>query len=136
MLGVVIAIQTFGDFLGFNSHCHVFCANGCFDEKGLFRVAPRFGPKGLKAIFEHNLLRMPLSKGKFTPDLINLLRSWQHSGFQVYAGPRILSRKEEAMKDLARYIIRTSFSQERMTYQLEESTVIYESKDGRRCLIP
>jgi len=62
MPGAVIAIQTclcvaarrqaFGDLLGFNPHCHVLCTDGCFDEKALFRVAPRFGSEGLKAIFE------------------------------------------------------------------------------------
>ena len=38
---------------------------------------------------------------------------------------------ETAMENLARYIIRASFSQERMTYFPGESKVIYESKDGR-----
>jgi len=28
---------------------------------------------------------------------INLLKSWRHSGFQVFGGPRIHSRKKEAM---------------------------------------
>jgi len=32
---------------------------------------------------------------------------------------------------LARYIIRASFSQERMTYLHEESKVLYESTDGK-----
>ena len=53
MPGAAIGIQTFGDLLGFNPHCHVLCTDGCFDEKGLFRVAPRFASEGLKAIFEH-----------------------------------------------------------------------------------
>jgi len=35
------------------------------------------------------------------------------------------------MENLARYIIRTSFFQERMTYIPEESKVIYKSKDGK-----
>ena len=35
------------------------------------------------------------------------------------------------MEHLARYIIRASFSLERMTYLSEESTVIYESKDAK-----
>lgn len=60
--GAVIAIQTFGDLLGFNPHCHVLCTDGCFDEKALFWVSPRFGPEGLKAIFEHKVFRMLLSK--------------------------------------------------------------------------
>ena len=48
--GAVIAIQTVGDFWGFNPHCHILCTDGCFDGKGLFRVAPRFNPEVLKAI--------------------------------------------------------------------------------------
>ena len=36
------------------------------------------------------------------------------------------------MENLSRYIIRASFSQERMTYLSEESKVIYESKDGEK----
>lgn len=35
------------------------------------------------------------------------------------------------IENLARYIIRASFSQERMTYIPEESKVIYQSKDGK-----
>ncbi len=35
------------------------------------------------------------------------------------------------MENLARYIIRASFSQERMTYIPEESKVIHQSKDGK-----
>jgi len=36
------------------------------------------------------------------------------------------------MEDLARYIIRVSFPQERMTYILEESKGNYQSKDGKQ----
>jgi len=49
----------------------------------------------------------------------------------VFCGPRICSREEKAMENLARYIIRASFSQERMTYVKEESKVVYESKDAK-----
>ena len=35
------------------------------------------------------------------------------------------------MENLARYIVRASFSQERMTYILDESKVVYRSKDGK-----
>jgi hypothetical protein len=34
----VNAIQTFGDFLGFNPHCHMLVADGCFHENGMFSV--------------------------------------------------------------------------------------------------
>jgi hypothetical protein len=75
---------------------------------------------------------MLLGKGKITQDLVVVLRCWQHSGFQVFVGTRILPREEEAMETLARYIIRASFSQERMTYLQEESKALYQSKDGKK----
>jgi len=31
--GAVIAMQTFGDFLGFNPHCHILVMGGCFYGK-------------------------------------------------------------------------------------------------------
>ncbi len=36
------------------------------------------------------------------------------------------------MKNLARYIIRASFSQERMTYLRDESKVVYQGKDAKK----
>jgi hypothetical protein len=50
----------------------------------------------------------------------------------VFVGSRILPREEEAMQELARYIIRASFSRERMTYLPEESRVIYQYKDAQK----
>jgi len=75
---------------------------------------------------------MLLSRKKITEDLIEMMMGWRHSGFNVYCGPRIQPGEEEAMENLARYIIRASFSQERMTYIQEESKVLYRSKDGKK----
>jgi hypothetical protein len=49
--GAVIAMQTFGDFLGFNPHCHILVTDGCFyGDGGMFRVAPPLELKKLEAI--------------------------------------------------------------------------------------
>lgn len=64
-----------------------------------------------------------------------LLDKWRHSGFNVFFGPRILPRQEKSMETLARYIIRTSFSQERMNYHRETGQVEYWSKDGKETKI-
>jgi hypothetical protein len=162
--GAVIAIQSFGDFLGFNSHLHVLSTDGCFYGQGMFRpalarlirfeadkpissttndpllisriirsgpgVAPRFETKHLEEIFRHKVFKMLLSKGKITQDLVNMLMSWRHSGFNVFCGPRIQPGDQQAMENLARYIIRASFSQERMTYIPEESKACPRSRSG------
>jgi endonuclease III len=129
--GAVFAIQSFGDFLGFNPHLHVLCSDGCFYGEGMFRVAPRFDTKPLEKIFRHKVFKMLLSRGKITEDLVEMLMNWRHSGFNVFCGDRIQPGDEKAMENLARYIVRASFSQERMTYIPEESKVLYRSKDGK-----
>jgi hypothetical protein len=87
--GAVIAIQSFGDFLGFNSHLHVLASDGCFYGQGMFRVAPRFETRQLEEIFRHKVFKMLLTKGKITEELIDMLMTWRHSGFNVFCGPRI-----------------------------------------------
>jgi hypothetical protein len=59
-----------------------------------------------------------------------LLSTWRHSGFNIFCGNRIFPDDDTAMENLARYIIRASFSQERMQYLDQEGTVVYTSKDG------
>jgi len=129
--GAAVAIQSFGDFLGFNPHLHILGTEGCFYGNGMFRVAPHFETKHLEEIFRHKVFKMLLSRGKITQDLVSMLLSWRHSGFNVFCGPRIQPGDQQAMENLARYIIRASFSQERMAYIEEESKVSYQSKDGK-----
>jgi hypothetical protein len=129
--GAVIAIQSFGDFLGYNPHAHILLTDGCFHDNGMFRVAPRFDPQALEEIFKHKVFRLLISKGKITEDMVKLLKSWRHSGFHVFCGNRIQPGDKDAMESLARYIIRACFSQERMTYLPAESKVIYVSKNGK-----
>ena len=123
--GAVIAIQTFGDFLGFNPHCHVLVTDGCFYGRGIFRVAPPLDLKKLEAIFRHRVFKMLLAKRRITRDLIAMLSNWRHSGFQVFCGNRLGPKEETSMENLARCIIRASFSQERMQYLEEPSKVVY-----------
>jgi hypothetical protein len=65
------------------------------------------------------------------------MMNWRHSGFNVYCGNAIWPHNEDGLENLARYIIRASFSQDRMTYiPGDESAngvakVNYESKDGK-----
>ena len=134
--GAVIAIQTFGDFLGFNPHCHILVTDGCFyGNKGMFRVAPPLELKKLEAIFRHKVFRMLLNKGKITEEMIRMISAWKHSGFHVFCGNRISPNDETAMENLARYIIRASFSQERMQYLDQEAKVVYTAKDKKTCKV-
>jgi len=74
---------------------------------------------------------MLLNKGKISQEMVKMLSAWKHSGFNAFCGNRILPKDDKAMENLARYIIRASFSQERMQYLEREGTVVYTAKDKK-----
>jgi hypothetical protein len=120
--GAVIAVQRFGDFPErFHPHCHVLCTDGCFYDRGGFRLTPKFHLTALESLFRHRVLRMLLARGKINRELIRIMEGWRHSGFNVYAGPRIHPRQKRSLENLAAYLIRSSFSQQRMTMRFQPS---------------
>jgi hypothetical protein len=135
--GAAIAVHTFGDFLQFNPHLHIIATDGCFSDSGAFTVGPSAVGNDLEDLFRHEVLKMLKAEGKINDAVIENMLSWRHSGFNVYCGPSIWPNDEKALEDLARYIIRACFSQERMTYLPAIDTmdgqgkVIYKSKDRR-----
>ena len=70
-------------------------------------------PSSCARIFRHKVLKLLLSERKITEDLVRMLMSWRHSGFNVFSGPQIYPREGAAMDNLARYVIRASLSQKR-----------------------
>ena len=49
---------------------------------------------------------MLLNKGKITQEMIAMLSTWRHSGFNVFCGQRLFPQDDTAMQNLARYILR------------------------------
>jgi hypothetical protein len=56
--GACVAIQTFGDLLGFHSHLHILISDGCFHENGMFTVSPAIDTKALEQLFRHKVLKL------------------------------------------------------------------------------
>jgi hypothetical protein len=135
--GASIAVHTYGDFLNFNPHMHAIVTDGCFFDGGRFQMAPWITAQDLREAFRHEVLSMLKNEGKITDAVIENMMSWHHSGFHVHIGERIWPEDEKGLENLARYIIRACFSQERMVYiPVEESLdgtakVIYTSKDQK-----
>lgn len=73
-------------------------------------------------------LSMLKRRGLITDRVIKLISNWRHSGFNVYCGDRIYPKDAKSMENISRYIIRVSFSTERLNYIKESSRVIYKSK--------
>lgn len=133
----IISVQTFGDFLNFNPHLHIIAADGCFNKDiGNFICGQIPNSKDLEDIFRYEVLNMLKKEGKINDTTIENMKTWHHSGFNVYCGPSIFPDDQDGITNLAKYIVRAPISQERMFYipAVESldgiAKVIYKSKES------
>ena len=135
--GATITVHTFGDFQEFHCHLHVLATDGCFYGDGSFMAIPKPDAMDLEEAFRYEVLKMLKTEGKINDAIIANMMSWHHSGFNIYCGGTIWPGNEKGLEDLARYLVRASFSKERMAYiSADQSSdniakVIYRSKDGK-----
>ena len=102
--GLVVAVQTFGDFLFWHPHVHVVAAAGVFTPNGDFHLAP---PGGWQELAE----------------------LWRHSGFSADAGEVPLAADDAAgRRRLAEYLVRAPFSLDKITYNAAAGSVLYRSE--------
>jgi hypothetical protein len=134
VLGCVIAVQSFGDFQNFNPHLHIIATDGCFYGTGMFIKGPTPASNDLEDAFRREVFALLKKEGMINDFIIENMMNWHHSGFNVYCGKTLWPDNDEGLENLARYIIRASFSSERMMYIPASETksgaakVIYESK--------
>ena len=68
--GVVMAIQTFGDYVKWNPHLHAIVANGLFTSRGIFHVMPEVSLKPLARIFRAAVFRELRDRGFINDEFI------------------------------------------------------------------
>ncbi len=127
--GVVVTIQTFGDYVRWHPHLHALVADGLFLESGYFYVMPKTNLRPLREIFRALVLKMLKKEGLIDDDFIKMIMKWQHtSGFNVHNEVKIKPEDDKGIENLSQYIIRNTFSLEKLKYEEGDSLVIYRSK--------
>jgi len=127
--GVVLSIHTFGDYPEkFHTHIHAIVSDGLFLKTGAFYVMPDVDLNPLEEIFRAKVFTLLKEEEKIDDDIIKNLMDWRHSGFSVHNKARIARDDEKGRVALAQYIIRNTFSLEKLTYNQEAGMVIYRSK--------
>lgn len=127
--GIIIAIQTFGDYARFHPHLHALVADGLFLESGYFFVMPRVNLHPLAEFFRAHVLKMLKKEGLIDDTFITMIMKWRYtSGFNVHNEVRIKPDDAKGIENLSQYIIRNSFSLEKLKYAKGDSSVIYRSK--------
>jgi len=90
---------------------HILAADGCFSGDGFFYApAINIDRASIEKLFIHSIFKLLLSKSLITERIVKLISSWRHSGFGVYCGKRIYPKEASSTENLAKYIIRASFS--------------------------
>jgi len=125
--GAVMAIHTFGEYLGFHPHLHALVADGLFLRGGWFHVLPKTGIRPLEELFRTRTIAFLVNEGLLPSERARMLLGWKHSGFCVHCSKRVQSHQKEDLERLAQYIIRNPFSIEKMHPDQETGTIIYRS---------
>ena len=87
---MLLAPQSFGSLLNPHPHAHALTSLGVVTRDGIFHSVPDdidFSP--LENLFREEVFKSFLKKERITPERIELLRSWRHSGFSVSSDRRI-----------------------------------------------
>jgi len=71
---------------------------------------------------------MLLRDKKISRELVGKLLSWKNSGFNIHNQVKIQSHDNHGRERLAQYILRSPFSQQKLTYREDTQTVLYRSK--------
>ena len=97
--GLVVSIQTFGDYARWHPHLHVLVADGLFLESGYFFVMPKVDLRPLRELFRGHLLKMLKKEGLIDDAFIRMIMKWRHtSGFNVHNQVRIKPDDEKEGK--------------------------------------
>lgn len=121
-----MVFQTSGEALRFNPHLHSILTDGVLLPGGTFHRLPNFSNEKFTEVFSVKVPALMHRVGLIDYDRIELIQTWEHSGFSVWAGPPMES--DEAVKFIARYIDRGPVSLQKLS--IEDSLVSYLTDDG------
>ena len=121
--GLVIARHTFGEGARFHPHLHAIVTGGGWDSDSRWHTVSGWDRPVLRELFQIEVFRFLLERELLNAERIELIRSWRHSGFDVYVGQAIKPDNRELLEHIARYLLRAPVSLERMWYNPEAGTV-------------
>src|SRR4030043_1446078 len=107
MLGVIAAIQTFGNRMNPHPHLHFLVTEGGVDKAGEFHKVPRIDDTRLAELFAREVLADLVHKKLLSPEWADRLLSWRHTGFNVHSRVRAKTKREAERG--GKYMIRPLF---------------------------
>ncbi|MFC1595540.1 IS3 family transposase, partial [Gemmatimonadota bacterium] len=110
--GLIIARQTFGEGVRFHPHLHAIVTGGGWSEGCTWQPIFGWDRPVLGKLFEAEVFRFLRKRELLSAERMELIRSWRHSGFNVYVGEAIGSGDRQTLEHVARYLLRAPVSLE------------------------
>jgi hypothetical protein len=126
--GIVLAFQSYGDFLRFNPHFHSLILEGGFDEDGNFIFIPITDLVKMKELFRQLVIEYFIDAKLLSQELANNLLSWKHSGLSIDNSIKIAASDNKAREAIAQYMARCPVSFNKIIYEPFKSKVIFKTK--------
>ncbi|MBI2839333.1 MAG: transposase [Acidobacteria bacterium] len=92
---------------------HSVVVAGGFRADGSFEPCPVIHRDTVEKVFQAKVFALLLEKGLIGPELVTKMKSWRHSGFNIYLGPAI--QKIEDGVRVGLYIVRAPAASGRLT---------------------
>ena len=83
--GVALAIHTHGDFSNWQPHIHCLVTAGVADRHGEITPLDLPWPPAAEADFQARILRLLKRRDRLTPEQVEGMLAWAHSGFSVHS---------------------------------------------------
>ncbi len=126
--GIVLAYQSYGDFLRFNPHFHSHILEKGFDEDGNFIHVPISDLENMKECFRQLVIKYFVDAKLLSPELAINLLSWKHSGFSIDNSIRVAASDNKAREAIAQYMARCPVSLNKIIYEPFKGKVLFKTK--------
>ena len=110
----VMALHTAGDLLNWHPHLHSIVLAGTVDDDGVFHKIEQINAELLEEMFAKKVFRLLLDKGLISEETIDVMKSWQHSGFKVWFGEDIPEDNQKQRLFIARYLAKCPVASNRI----------------------
>ncbi|MBX7145438.1 MAG: transposase [Oligoflexia bacterium] len=130
----VQALHSAGDVLGWHPHVHGLYLAGALLPDGSFQPVT-VDQTRLELLFADKVLKALQHEGLLSQDDIDNMKSWEHSGFNVFIGEAIEPTDSKRLLFVARYLKKCPVSNERLTIVEGSGDTVIEYaayKDGHK----
>jgi hypothetical protein len=131
--GMIGTIQTHGELLHWHPHLHTLLTCGAFTAEGEFLEVPELDIERLREAWRDAVFELYLAEEKITPEVVENMQSWPHSGFSVDQSVYLPAGDRAGIERLVGYMTRCPFSLSRLVKVTETWQVVYKAeKDACR----